>query len=142
MSLFIGIDWADEDHDIITNEVGQSLDAFAIEDSLTGLEMFQNRVKAFETSNSEIHIAIETPHGLLIRALIDQHYQVYPINPKAVKRSRETHRVSGAKDDKFDAFVLAHLLRTHLTSFRLSSEIFLDCENYAVSAVVQGLVHP
>jgi hypothetical protein len=30
-SLFIGIDWADEDHDVfITNDIGKSLDAFAI----------------------------------------------------------------------------------------------------------------
>ena len=31
MELFIGIDWADEDHDVyITNEIGQNLDCFAI----------------------------------------------------------------------------------------------------------------
>ena len=35
MELFIGIDWASEDHDVyLTNEIGEDLDSFAIEDSL------------------------------------------------------------------------------------------------------------
>ena len=46
MELFIGIDWASEDHDVyITNEVGKELDSFAIDDSLLGLETFNQKVE-------------------------------------------------------------------------------------------------
>ena len=41
MRLFVGIDGADEDHDVlITNEVGKCLNAFAISDSILGLRKF------------------------------------------------------------------------------------------------------
>ncbi len=43
-SLFIGIDWADEDHDVcFTSEVGKCLDVFAIDDSILGLHKFNLR---------------------------------------------------------------------------------------------------
>jgi len=62
MELFIGIDWADEDHDVyITNDAGQNLDCFAIDDSLLGLQ----RVKKHDVHNDSVCIAIETPHGLI-----------------------------------------------------------------------------
>ena len=43
MSLFVGIDWADESCDVhITDEVGKSLSAFSIENSLLGRDTFIN----------------------------------------------------------------------------------------------------
>jgi len=85
-SLFIGIDWADEDHDVcITSEVGKCLSAFAIDDSILGLHKFNSTVSSYGVEPSEVHIAIETPHGLMVNALIRFGYNVYPINPKAVE---------------------------------------------------------
>jgi hypothetical protein len=93
-SLFIGIDWADEDHDVfITNEIGTSLDAFAIDDSILGLHQFNSTVSSYEVEPNDVHIAIETPHGLIVNALIRQGYNVYPINPKAVRNERKTYRI-------------------------------------------------
>ena len=49
MELFIGFDWALEDHDVyITNEIGQDLDSFAMDDSLLGLDKFQQKVKKYD----------------------------------------------------------------------------------------------
>ena len=109
MELFIGIDWADEDHDVyITNEIGQNLDCFAIDDSLLGLQKFLNRVKKYNVHNDSVRIAIETPHGLMVNALVRQGYKVYPINPKAVKNERKTYSTSEARDDDFDAYGHRH----------------------------------
>jgi len=118
MELFIGIDWASEDHDVyITNEIGQDLDSFAIDDSLLGLDTFNQKVKKYGVSTDDIHIAIETPHGLMVNALVKQGYKVYPINPKAVKNERKTYRASEARDDDFDAFVLANMLRMRVVNY-------------------------
>ncbi len=78
MELFIGIDWADEDHDVYIIFRRQNLDCFAIDDSLLGLQKFLNRVKKHDVHNDSVHIAIETPHGLMVNALVRQGYKVYP----------------------------------------------------------------
>ena len=63
-------------------------------------------------------MALETSHGPLVGALLDQGFTVYAINPKAVERHRERFRMSGAKSDLRDAWVLATLLRTDRQLYR------------------------
>ena len=47
-----------------------------------------------------------------MRALVAAGYRVLAVNPLAVARYRDRHRVSGAKSDRGDARVLADLVRT------------------------------
>src|SRR5881394_589607 len=47
---------------------------------------------------------IETTHGLLIAALLEAGWPVYPVNPRTVDRRRSA---SGAKTDTIDAYLLA-----------------------------------
>lgn len=57
MSLFAGMDWTEESHLVlITNEVGDTLDAFSIENSLVGIDTLINRISSFEEKPSDIHI--------------------------------------------------------------------------------------
>ena len=44
---------------------------------------------------------METNHGLLISALLEAGFPVYPLNPKTVDRRRKP---SGAKTDAIDAY--------------------------------------
>lgn len=60
----------------------------------------------------EVVVGIETDRGLLVRALLAAGYAVVAVNPMAVDRYRDRHRVSGAKSDPGDARVLADLVRT------------------------------
>jgi transposase len=56
---------------------------------------------------------------------LDDGVVVYPINPKAVDRARDRFRMSGAKSDLFDAYVLSEFLRTdhgHLRALQPNSE--------------------
>jgi hypothetical protein len=39
--------------------------------------------------------------------LVERGFQVYAINPKQLDRFRDRYSMSGAKDDRRDAFVLA-----------------------------------
>jgi transposase len=57
-------------------------------------------------------IALETDKNLLVVALAEAGFTVYPINPRAVARYRERYRQAGGKSDPGDAAVLAHILRT------------------------------
>jgi hypothetical protein len=69
--------------------------------------------------------AIERPDGRVVDFLLDHGVVVYPVNPKALNRTRDRVRQSGAKSDPFDARVLADFLRTdhlHLQALPPSSE--------------------
>ena len=69
-------------------------------------------VAGHTTEVAEVVVGIETDRGLWVGALIGAGYQVYAINPKAVSRYRDRHRLGGAKSDRGDAKVLADLVRT------------------------------
>ena len=58
---------------------------------------------------------IETTQGLLIVALLDAGFPVYPVNPKTVDRRRNA---AGAKTDQIDAYVLAKTGRSDLADLR------------------------
>ena len=64
----------------------------------------------------EVVVGIETDRGLLVRALLAAGYAVVAVNPMAVDRYRDRHRVSGAKSDPGDARVLADLVRLIATA--------------------------
>ena len=68
---------------------------------------------------SEIHAAIEVPHGPVVEALIERGFQVHAINPKQMDRFRDRFTLAGAKDDSRDAEVMASALRTDPRCFRL-----------------------
>jgi len=61
---------------------------------------------------------VETARGLLIACLRATGRAVYSINPLAVARYRERHRVTRAKSDHADAMALANILRTDADAHR------------------------
>jgi transposase len=65
-----------------------------------------------EQNPKRIWVAIEKPHGAVVDALLIRAIAVFAINPKQVDRFRDRFALSGAKDDRRDAFVLADALRT------------------------------
>ncbi len=58
---------------------------------------------------------IETTHGLLIAALLEAGFPVYPVNPKTIDRRRVP---SGAKTDLIDAYLLTKTGRSDLADLR------------------------
>ena len=65
-----------------------------------------------------VAVAIETPHGPIVEALMDRGIAVFAINPKQLDRFRDRFSPAGAKDDRRDALVLASSLRTDRHCFR------------------------
>jgi hypothetical protein len=118
--VFAGIDWASQEHVVsLCDGQGKKIGQRRFAHGGTGLgEMIAWILKASGVEPGEIHVAIETPHGPIVEALLERGFNVYSINPKQLDRFRDRFTVAGAKDDSLDAYVLADSLRTDMRLFR------------------------
>ena len=98
---YAAVDWASEKHDIaVTDQVGKLLGRLQVKHSGEGLaRMVDWLVASTGSVPSDIHVAIEVPHGPIVDTLIEHGFNVYSINPKQVDRFRDRYTVAGAKDD-------------------------------------------
>ena len=126
--VYIGIDWADDHHDIhVTDDSAAPLDSFSIPHSYDGMKKLRGRLGKSSSDPGNVLVAVESHQGLLIYALLEAGYLVYPINPKAMDRYRDRYRMSSSKSDPKDAMVLANILRTDLHLYkRLPRETVAD----------------
>lgn len=114
LAALVGLDWADDHHDVALLEAGTtaveryqvSHTPEALTEWLTGLRRrFGGRPVGF---------CLELSRGPLIHALLEHDFVVlYPVNPRSLRRFRETFYPSGAKDDPVDADLLLELLDKH-----------------------------
>lgn len=117
--LLVGIDWADQAHTYcLMDEAGTVLTSGTIPHTAEDLDRLIAAIRTHAIGPQDVCVALETPHGPLVGALLDQGFTVYAINPKAVERHRERFRVAGTKSDLRDAWVLATLLRTDRALYR------------------------
>lgn len=119
----IGIDWASDHHDVaVVDSDGNKISAFRIDQKPEGLEALREKLHELSAAaggKEKLVIGIETARLLLVEFLLNEGYSIYPINPKAVDRYRDRYTSSKAKDDNFDAEVIANALRTDLHRLRL-----------------------
>ena len=110
---FVGIDWASQEHVVsLCDGQGKKIGERKFAHGGTGLgEMIAWLLKMSGGEPGEIHVAIETPHGPIVEALLERGFNMYSINPKQLDRFRDRFTVAGAKDDSLDAYVLADSLR-------------------------------
>jgi transposase len=119
MQLTCGVDWAEAHHDVALVDVDGAVVARSRID--TGADGFNDLLALIaEQGGSAEHtpIALETDKNLLVVALAEAGFTVYPINPRAVARYRERYGQAGGKSDPGDAAVLAHVLRTDRHLYR------------------------
>jgi len=117
--VFLGVDWAEEHHDVcMLDEQGKVLARAQVANSVHGVARIHALVAEHSEESGEVVVGIETDRGLLVQALLAAGYQIYAINPLAVDRYRDRHSVSGAKSDAADAKVLADLVRTDRNNHR------------------------
>jgi transposase len=113
--LFVGDDWAEEHHDVeVQDESGRVLGRARLPEGVEGIARLHALLGKHLGDDDELDVAvgIETDRGPWVQALIAAGYEVFALNPLRVARYRESHRVSGAKDDTADAHVLAEMVRT------------------------------
>jgi transposase len=114
ISVYCGIDWASDHHDVaLVDDDGRLLAKARIGDDATGLSALLGLLADHGDSPQDpIPVAIETSRGLLVAALRATGRRVYAINPMAAARYRDRTAVTGKKSDHLDATVLANILRT------------------------------
>jgi transposase len=112
--LGVGIDWAEEFHDIALGTVDQGvIEQFRIDHGPTGVDRLIARCLSLEPDPAEVRVVLETRHGLLVEALLDAGFTVVPVNPDLVARRRGPAR---KKDDAEDARICCLLaLDRHAT---------------------------
>jgi transposase len=114
MSVYIGIDWSEQKHDVVfLNEAGVIIGQLTMSHSPEGLLNLEKTRQYLGLSRNECLVAIETAHNLIIDFLWDQGYQhVYVIPPSVIKSCRGRYGQSQARDDPRDGRLIADVLRT------------------------------
>jgi hypothetical protein len=136
---YLGVDWADQTHagsGVAAD--GTKIAAHTVPHTAEGWSEWGRELDQWRAQGVEVWAAIERREGRVVDFLLDHGVAVYPVNPKALGRARDRFRQSGAKDDPFDARVLADVLRTdhaHLQALPPSSdaaqELKLLTEDYS-----------
>ena len=112
--VFCGIDWSENYHDYaIVDAGGKRRAAGRFSESLEGWHTLRDLLDE-HGAGQPVPIVIETERGLLVDEARRTHHPIYAINPRAVHKYRERFGPSGAKTDRADALLMAHLGRTDL----------------------------
>jgi len=120
LSLFCGIDWATDHHDVaVVDSGGQVVARGRVDNDAAGFaQLLMMLAEAGDTREHPIPVGIETDRGLWVAALRETGRVIYPINPLAASRYRARYAVSGAKSDATDAVLLANIVRTDAAAHR------------------------
>lgn len=104
-----GVDWAKDDHAVcIVDTDGEAIDRFTIAHTAAGLRRLVARLLKAGVNE----VGIERGDGPVVDALLAAELTVLVIAPAQVKNLRSRYGSAGNKDDRFDAYVLADVVRT------------------------------
>src|SRR3989440_7053526 len=115
---YAGIDWADDHHDLVAlDEAGRQITALRVAHTPAGLAQLLTALEGICGPDAKDQVAciVETSQGLLIAALLEAGFPVYPVNPKTVDRRRNA---AGGKTDQIYAYLLAKTGRSDLADLR------------------------
>lgn len=118
MQWYAGIDWADAHHDVVViDAMGQQVLQRRVAHTAVGLAELTRILTEVTgaTATDQLACIIETNHGMLITALLEAGFAVYPVNPKVLDRRRGA---AGVKTDQVDAYLLAKLGRSDLADLQ------------------------
>ena len=110
-----GVDWAKDDHAIcVVGEQGEALDRFTVAHDAAGLKRMAARLLRAGVDQ----VGIERGDGPVVDTLLAAGLTVFVIPPGQVKNLRSRYGSAGNKDDRFDAYVLADVVRTDARRLR------------------------
>lgn len=113
-TAFVGIDWADQKHDIsVASTIGGSPLHQVIPHTPEALSEWVGKLRQ-QYPEGNIAICLEQSKGALIFHLLGYDFlTLFPVNPKSLARFREVFTASGAKSDFSDADYLRELVTLH-----------------------------
>jgi transposase len=110
-----GIDWAAASHAVcVVDTAGKRKDQFAAGHDRAGIAALTARLRGHGAGEA----AIERSDGAVVDALLAAGLTVVVITSRQMKNLRSRYVASGAKDDWFDAYVLADTLRADRARLR------------------------
>ena len=110
-----GVDWAKDDHAIcVAGDQGEALGRFTVRHDAAGLRQMAARLLRAGVSQ----VGIERSDGPVVDTLLQAGLTVFVIPPAQVKNLRSRYGSAGNKDDRFDAYVLADVVRTDARRLR------------------------
>ncbi|HEY3603313.1 MAG TPA: IS110 family transposase [Sporichthyaceae bacterium] len=110
-----GVDWASTDHAVcVVGPEGEVLARFAVNHTRAGLRSMVAKLIAAGVER----VGIERGDGPAVDALRQAGLSVYVVPPGQVKNLRSRYGSAGNKDDRFDAYVLADVVRTDARRLR------------------------
>lgn len=110
-----GVDWAKDDHAIcVVGDQGGVIDRFTVAHDAAGLKQMAARLLRAGVEQT----GIERGDGPVVQTLLAAGLVVFVIPPSQVKNLRSRYGSAGNKDDRFDAYVLADVVRTDARRLR------------------------
>ena len=118
--IYVGVDWSTQELEVCVEDAsGRVVQRRTFPGSGTGLADLAGWLLAqVEGQPERVRVAIEMSRGPAVETMLERGFAVFGINPKQVDRFRDRFSPAGAKDDRFDARVLADSLRTDPQAFR------------------------
>lgn len=119
LAAFIGIDWADQSHQVCWRAVAQpTWQPVELEQTPEAIRVWAAGLQQ-QFGGQPVGVCLEQSRGPLVYALSGYPWIVlYPINPKSLARYREALAPSRAKDDPTDAQLLGQFLAHHHAQLR------------------------
>jgi transposase len=110
-----GVDWAKDDHAVcVAGDQGEVLERFTVAHDAAGLRQMAARL----LRAGALQVGIERGDGPVADTLLRAGLTVFVIPPGQVKNLRSRYGSAGNKDDRFDAYVLADVVRTDVRRLR------------------------
>ena len=116
---WVGIDWADEAHQVWEYNVGTGgRQNYAVKHSGESLQEWLIELRN-RYGGKRVAVVLEQARGGLIYALMSTDFlAIYPVNPQSLAKYRKALYPSGAKSDPADAELLGEMVRQNPSRFR------------------------
>jgi len=113
-AAFIGLDWADQKHDLcLSTADSQQVEQIVLEQSTEAIDEWACRLRK-RFGGRPVAICLEQSRGALVYALMKYDFLVlFPLSPARLAKYRQAVTCSGAKDDPTDAKLIWEYLVRH-----------------------------
>jgi transposase len=106
---YAGVDWSWSEHAVcVVDQTGTAIERVAVAHSAAGL----GKLVTLLHRHQVVGVAIERGDGPVVQALLDAGLTVFVVASRQVTALRSRYGTAGNKDDRFDAYLLADVLRT------------------------------
>ena len=104
-----GVDWSWSEHAVcVVDDTGAAIERFTVPHTAAGLSTMVTTLHRHRVSG----VAIERGDGPVVQAMLAAGLTVFVIIARQVSALRSRYSTTGNKDDRFDAYLLADVLRT------------------------------